>query len=48
MRTRPDTIPLVLETAPGVGGLLWRGPGWLYQSPNMSQPDDVKAGALFK
>jgi prepilin-type N-terminal cleavage/methylation domain-containing protein len=37
-----------LETAPGVGGLWWRGPGWLYQAPDMTQPEDVKAGALFK
>src|SRR5437660_3525712 len=28
----PFPNSLAMETSPGVGGLLWRGPGWLYEA----------------
>ena len=37
-----------LETAPGINGLLWDGPGWLYRAPaDVSSPDGVRGGAIW-
>jgi len=34
--------------APNYAAYARRGPGWLYVAPNKVQPDDVKAGLLWK
>src|SRR5262245_10218658 len=36
-----------LETPPGVNGIRWRGPGWLYDAPNRTGENDMKAGVLW-
>jgi prepilin-type N-terminal cleavage/methylation domain-containing protein len=42
----PNSEPL--ETPPGANGILWRGPGWLYDAPNRTQEADLKEGVLWK
>ncbi len=31
-----------------LGPAIWKGAGWLYHWPNKSQPDDLKAGLLWR
>lgn len=44
----PFPNSLVLEEPPGINGLRWVGPGWLYQWPNRTAERDVEAGTLWK
>lgn len=41
-----DFCPFPNSNSMETGGL-WDGPGWLYRYPNLSQPDDIHAGALW-
>src|SRR5262245_36497922 len=41
----PNSEPL--ETPPGVNGISWRGPGWLYDAPKRTAENDMKAGVLW-
>src|SRR3954470_10755926 len=44
----PFPNSLAQETPPlGVNGILWRGPGWLYDAPNRTREQDVRGGALW-
>jgi len=42
----PNSQPL--ETPPGVNGILWYGPGWLYDSPDRTREEDLQRGVLWK
>src|SRR3954470_10277957 len=43
----PFPNSLAMETPPGVNGILWPGPGWLYQAPARTAEKDVRRGALW-
>jgi prepilin-type processing-associated H-X9-DG protein len=43
----PFSNSIEMETPPGVNGILWPGPGWLYAAPNRTHEDDLKAGVLW-